>query len=246
MKHFIFMKTKLGILLLFLSSAIFSQTNIYFGQKDLTFPQKGGIYETGEDLINDTIKDVGVYNQDFDKLKMGFQQAAHAGEINFGETYYKLKGAKFFGYKDDRGNRHRIVNGDDFIVLSAGSKWLYSNYYGYKNRYIPTRNGKPQYLIADKNYEAKFGKKIEKYAAYSDIRVWYSNGTNTAIMEIKKWDKTPSKEANEKLFMDDAEISKQYMSDVSDSYDPNHDDGCMDQLERIIHSTDLYNKKHPK
>lgn len=229
MKHYTFMKTKLALILLLVSSSVFSQTNVYFGQKDLTFPQKGGIYETAEDLINDNVKDVGVYNQALSKLKMGFQIAAHAGEINFGETYYKIKDAKFFGYKDNTGNRIRIANGSDYIVLSAGSKWLYSR--GYYNMQVS---------------DNKIKNKIEKYGAYSSIVVYYSNGTNSEIIKIKKWDKTPSKEANEKLFIADAEISQQYMGDVSDDYDPNYKNGCLDQLERIIHYTDLYNKKYPK
>lgn len=228
MRHNTLKKTKLGISLLLLSGTIFSQTNIYFGQKNLTFPQKGGLYETEEDLINDNVKDVGVYNQALVKL-VGFRQAAHAGEINFGENWYKLKGAKFFGYKDDAGNRTRVIDGSDYIVLCAGSKWLYSR--GYYNQKV---------------YNEKVKNKIEKYGAYSSIVVWYSNGTNSELIKIKKWDKTPSKEANEKLFITDAEISQQYLADVSDDYDPNYKNGCMDQLERIIHYTDLYNKKHPK
>jgi hypothetical protein len=221
------MKTKIILCLSLISSLTFSQVNIYFGQKNLTYPQKGGIYETAEDLINDKVKDVGIYNQAYSKLKMGYQQAAHAGEINFGENYYKLKGAAFFGYKDDYGNRYRIVDGFDYIVLSAGSKWLYS--FRYKNNLV---------------YDDKVKNKIEKYGSYNEIMIWCSNGVNAEIIKIKKWDKTPSTEANGKLFMDDPEISKQYMSDVSDDYDPHYKKGCMDQLERIIHYTDVYNKKH--
>lgn len=220
------MKTKIIICLSLLSSLTYSQVNIYFGQKDLTYPQKGGLYENAEDLINDKVKDVGVYNQALSKLKMGFQQSAHINEVNFGETYYKLN--SIFGYKDDNGNRHRIINGDDYIVLSAGSKWLYAS--GYYNMVV--------YDKAKKN-------KIEKYGSCSTIVVWYSTGKSTELTKIKKWDKTPSNEANEKLFMDDPEISQQYMSDKSEDYDPNYKNGCMDNIERIIHYTDIYNKKHP-
>ena len=46
--------------------------------------------------------------------------------------------------------------------------------------------------------------------------------------------------------MDDPEVSQQYMKDVSDVYDPHYKNGCMDQIERIIYYTDIYNKKHPK
>lgn len=219
MKHFIFMKTKLGILLLFLSSAIFSQTNIYFGQKDLTYPQKAGIYETAEDLINDSVKDVGKFISLFDAFVIGKPRG-----VKFEQGFFSLKNPTIFGFKDNFGNRYRIINDMDFVVLSAGSKWLYSRYY--------------------KNYD-KY-EHIEKSGACIDIILYYSNGINSELKEIKKWDKTPSKEANEKLFITDAEISKQYMSDVSDDYDPHYKNGCIDHLERIIHYTDLYNKKHPK
>ena len=43
----------------------------------------------------------------------------------------------------------------------------------------------------------------------SGFILYYSAGINSELKEIKKWDKTPSKEANEKLFITDSEISKQ-------------------------------------
>lgn len=219
MKHYTFIKTKLGLLLLLVSSAIFSQTNIYFGQKNLTYPQKGGIYETAEDLINDSVKDVGKFISLFDAFVIGKPRG-----VKFEQGFFSLKNPTIFGFKDNFGNRYRIINEMDFVVLSAGSKWLYSRYY--------------------KNYD-KY-EHIEKSGACIDIVLYYSAGINSELKEIKKWDKTPSKEANEKLFITDNEISKQYMSDVSDDYDPHYKNGCIDQLERIIHYTDLYNKKHPK
>lgn len=234
---------KTGLFSLLMITAAHAQVNVYLGQKDLTYPQKGGIYETADDLLNDKIKDVGVYNEANNKLKLGFQLSAHAGEVNFGETYYKLKDAPFFGYKDDAGNRHRIIKGWDYVVLSAGEKWLYSDVY-YCNKYIPSVKGKPQYLVAGTRWDGKHGNKIERYGAYKDVSFWYANGLNGEVTKIKKWDKTPSKEANDKLFAADPEISQQYMSDTKEEYDPNNKDSHMDQIERIVYYTQLYNKKH--
>jgi hypothetical protein len=224
---------KISLLPLLLSNTIHAQVNVYMGQKDLTYPQKGGIYETADDLINDKIKDVGVYNEALSKLKLGFQTGAHDREVNFGKTYYKKAGATFFGYKDDEGNRHRIIKGGDYVVLSAGEKWLYSDVF-YCNKYLPTgTRARPVH-----------GDKIERSGAYSTVSLWYANGVDGELIKIKKWDKTPSKEANEKLFITDSEISQQYLSDKKEEYDPYNKDSHMDQIERIIFYTELYNKKH--
>jgi hypothetical protein len=48
---------KTGLFSLLMITAAQAQVNVYLGQKDLTYPQKGGIYETAEDLLNDKIKD---------------------------------------------------------------------------------------------------------------------------------------------------------------------------------------------
>jgi hypothetical protein len=224
---------KISLLPLLLSNTAHAQVNVYMGQKDLTYPQKGGIYETADDLMNDKIKDVGVYNEALNKLKLGFQRGAHDGEVNFGETYYKLEGATFFGYKDDRGNRHRIIKGASYVVLSAGEKWLYSDSY-YCNKAFPT-GSRARPLLGDK---------IERYGAYSTVSLWYSNGIDGELIKIKKWDKTPSKEANEKLFMTDPEISQQYLNDKKEEFDPDSKNSYIDQIERIIFYTELYNKKH--
>lgn len=39
-----------------------------------------------------------------------------------------------------------------------------------------------------KVYDDKIKNKIEKHGAYSAIEVWYSNGPNSELIKIKKWD----------------------------------------------------------
>ena len=64
------MKTQFLLLFLITSVIAFSQSNVYFDQKDMVYPQKAGIYETLEDFLKDSVKYVGEYNEAYNKIKL--------------------------------------------------------------------------------------------------------------------------------------------------------------------------------
>ena len=158
------MKSILCFYLILVYSTLFSQTNVYFGQKDLVFPQKGGFYQTEDDLLKDSLMNAGVFNKAFDKLRIAGQKYQHRDEINFDDKYYKMKHITYFGYKDYFGNRHRIIKGKDYVVLCAGAKWLYATDYG--NNLAGHKPGK---------------NRIEKYGYYKFTRLFYGIGVGQNI-----------------------------------------------------------------
>lgn len=211
------------------SSSLFAQANVYFGQKNLVFPQKAGAYKTLEDFLADSLTELGTFNKVRDTYKTGIQFARHLDEINFGDEFYKPADFPYFGYKDYYGNRHRVIGKHDFIVLCAGAKWLYTT--GYGNNTVE---------------DGKKKKPIYKYGRYPDITLRYGNGvSDTDVKWIKKWNKKYSTEASEKLFADDAETAKAYEEDKTKPkvYDPAFDNPITANMERIVFFLDQYNKK---
>jgi hypothetical protein len=222
------MKIKITGLFLTFGSLLFGQSNVFFGEKDIIYPQKPGLYITEQDFINDSVKYVGEFEKDRSEKakKVHLNVIDFSSSVNFGDTYYKFKDATFFGYKDDYGNRYRVVNGGSYPVRAFGTKWVYS--VRYLNQIDPLDKKKT---------------KIIKAGQSDRIYILYSNGLSNELIPIKSWDKDASKEANEKLFGDDAEISQQYLMDKKKDY--HTDNKYVNALERIIYYTDLYNKKHP-
>jgi len=221
------MKIKILAFVILLSPSLFGQANVFFGKKDITFPQKPGFYQTEQDFLNDSVKYVGEFEEDRRERskKPHLNVIDYTSTVNFGKDYFAYRDAKFFGYKDDCGNRYRIINGTSYVVRAAGAIWIYT----------------PRYMNQIDPWDKK-KTKIIKAGPYSDISVFYSKGNSTDLAKIKKWDKDASKEANEKLFADDPGISQQYMSDKQKDYFPDYN--YLNALERIIFYVDSYNKKH--
>lgn len=214
---------------LLFSSVLLAQSNVYFGQKNLVFPQKAGAYKTVEAFLADSLTEIGQFNKVRDTYKTGIQFAKHDGEINFGDEFYKPNEFPYFGYKDYYGNRHRVIGKQDFVVLCAGAKWLYTT--GYGNNMVE---------------DGKKKKPIYKYGSYQDITLRYGIGvSDTDLKWINKWNKKYSKEASEKLFADDPEIAKSYEEDKTKSkeYDPAFDNPITANMERIVFFLDRYNKE---
>ncbi len=231
------MKTPFIILFLITSVVAFCQSNVYFDQKDMVYPQKAGIYETLEDFLKDSVKYIGEYNEAYNKIKLGSMRWQHAGTVNFGDTYYKYAEATFFGYKDDSGNRYRIMNGGAYVVLAAGDIWLYSQ--GYRNG-IYSNEHEPGGWIKTK----KEGKKIQKYATEQDPWVWYAFGVDAEKEKLKNWKKKPNEKVKAALFANDPEIAAAFMADRKKDHNLLFDNSYMNNLERIIYYVTLYNKKH--
>lgn len=221
------MKTKIVILMALTGTMLFGQYNVFLGVKDITYPQKEGIYETEKDFIENNVKYVGKYNEALTKevSKVHFNVVNHGNSVNFGQTYYNLDDATFFGYQDDMGNKIRVVKGWRYNVRACGAKWLYTRHYN--NQIDPWDKQKKKIIKADDGNLPE---------------IYYSIGASNELIEIKKWTKKASAEVNEKLFADDPDISAQYMADEKKDYYPEYN--SLNALERIIYYTDLYNKKH--
>ncbi len=203
----------------------------------MVYPQKAGIYETVEDFLTDSVKFAGNYNEARNKIKLGYQHQQYLGTVNFGDTYYKYEDAPFFGYKDDCGNRYRIVNGAAYVVLAAGAIWMYSQ--EYRNGIYTTEARADDFIKRKKE-----GKKIQKYAAEQYVTIWYAVGLNGERIALKNWKKAPSEKLANTLFAKDAGIARQFLEDTKEDYSLLFQDSYMNNLERIIYYVELYNRQN--
>lgn len=207
------MKTKMKIsicaLLTICAINVNGQKNLQWGKK-LKGEQKTGIYKTIDDFKNDKIEDVGKIT------------SAGIDYFMIGKKFTMFKKVDFVGFKDEWGNRHRIINGKAYIVLSYGKINLYSKRYGFNT------------IDSDGN--------IERNAiGYDDSELFYSLSDNDEPIKLKGWDSRHNEKMGELLFKDNEAVKTAYVNDDSEDYDYSVKKAYTDNLERIIHYVDIYN-----
>ncbi len=205
---------KLKIIFIFclsFSSLILSaQKNLQWGKK-LEIGQKTGIYQTLEDLKNDKIVELEgkITNTTPDFFQVG-------------KKYTMFKKADFAGYRDEFGNRIRIINGKGYIVLSYGKINLYSREYGF-------------------NTTGSDGSVERNPIDYNHTELFYSFSEDDEPVLLKGWDAKNNVKIASLLFKDNATVSNAYINDTSDDYDYSVKNAFTDNAERLIHYVDMYN-----
>ena len=207
-------KIKISIctfLTFFCAMNVKGQFNLQWGKK-IVGQQTTGLYRTAEDFKNDHIEDVGK----IDNVQTNWFMA--------NKKFYMFKKADYYGFKDDFGNRYRVINGVCYNVLSYGKIYLYSN----RGYCFNTRDDKGN---------------TERTAAdgYNSFLIYYAFDETSELKRLMGWDKKNNSAVGELLFQDNVSVKTNYVNDDSDDYEPNHKNVYADNLERLIHYVDVYN-----
>ncbi len=188
---------------------LFAQKNLQWGKK-IDPKQKCGLYRTYDDLKNDKIEEIGTITNTQLKWFM------------VGQKFYMFKGADFIGYRDDYGNRVKIINGIGYIILSYGKINLYSKFYGY-------------------NTKDDLGNVERNPVGYENAEMFYSFTEFDEPIKLKGWDSKHNVKIADLFFKDNETVKNAYINDESDDYDYSVKNAFSDNFERLIHYVDIYN-----
>ena len=187
------------------------QFNLQWGKK-IIGEQTSGLYRSAEDFKNDHVEDVGKIENVQTKWFLA------------NKKFFMFKSADYYGFKDNFGNRYRVLNGVCYNVLSYGKVNLYSSI-GYR---FNTRDeqGNTERTAAD---------------GYNSFLLYFAFDDHSEPQRLNGWDKKNNEVMGDLFFQDNSTLKTNYVNDNSDDYEPNHKNVYADNLERLIHYVDLYN-----
>lgn len=186
------------------------QKNLQWGKK-LKVGQKTGIYKTLDDLKNDRIEELE-----------GKITNTNISYFQVGKKFTMFKKVDFAGYRDEFGNRVRIINGKGYIVLSYGKINLYSKEYGF-------------------NTTGSDGSVERNAIDYNHTELLYSFSESDEPTLLKGWDGKHNEKMATLFFKDNEAVSNAYLNDTNDDYDYSVKNSFSDNAERLIHYVDIYN-----
>lgn len=186
-----------------------AQRNIQWGNT-IKGVQQTGTYKTLDDLKNNKFENIGKIEN------------VTASWFKVGKKFYMLGKVDFVGFRDEYGNRFRIINGKAYNVLSYGKLYLYSQ--GYE------LNSRDQEGNTDRSANG-----------YDSFIMFYSQTETGAPIKLTGWDKMHNEKIATLLFNDNEAVKTAYINDESDDYEPAHKNVYADNLERMIHYADVYN-----